>query len=296
MVATFQEDTAPSSVSSSPLQVFSTMSLTRPTLLSSSSSSFQDLKKIPHHPLLPLLNHVSLLPLHSSTSSSLQNANAALDQLSHLVSPDGDTMQRVAAYFTEALANRILKSWPGPPHLRITGVHLHKEPEYSASSLPLSNSGKIDRFLNAIWGLSPKIMVVTEQHSDHNGSTLMQRLLESLYSYAALFDCLENKIPRTSQDRIKVEKMLFGEEIKNIIACEGSERRERHEKLEKWSQRIDLAGFGNVPLSYYVMLQARRLLQDYGFYGYMIKEESGCAVICWQDRPLYSVSAWRCSK
>ncbi|CAN7045608.1 unnamed protein product [Brassica oleracea var. botrytis] len=118
---------------------------------------------------------------------------------------------------------------------------------------------KIDRFLNAIWGLSPKIMVVTEQHSDHNGSTLMQRLLESLYSYAALFDCLENKIPRTSQDRIKVEKMLFGEEIKNIIACEGSERRERHEKLEKWSQRIDLAGFGNVPLSYYVMLQARRI-------------------------------------
>ena len=217
----------------------------------------------------------------------------------------------------------------GPPHLRITGVHLHKEvldqmahrlieeaekldipfqfnPVVSsldclnvdqlrvktgealavssvlqlhtflasdsdmsnnnghslsgdlASSLPLSNSGKIDRFLNAIWGLSPKIMVVTEQHSDHNGSTLMERLLESLYSYAALFDCLENKIPRTSQDRIKVEKMLFGEEIKNIIACEGSERRERHEKLEKWSQRIDLAGFGNVPLSYYVMLQARR--------------------------------------
>ena len=43
----------------------------------------------------------------------------------------------------------------------------------SASSLPLSNSGKIDRFLNAIWGLSPKIMVVTEQDSDHNGSTLM---------------------------------------------------------------------------------------------------------------------------
>ncbi|KAG2270350.1 hypothetical protein Bca4012_072530 [Brassica carinata] len=359
MVATFQEDTAPSSVSSSPLQVFSTMSLTRPTLLSSSSSSFQDLKKIPHHPLLPLLNHSlaingGLILIHllltcanHMASGSLQNANAALDQLSHLVSPDGDTMQRVAAYFTEALANRILKSWPafnsrpeGPPHLRITGVHLHKEKldipfqfnpvvssldclnvdqlrvktgealavssvlqlhTFLASDSDMSNNNghslrKIDRFLNAIWGLSPKIMVVTEQHSDHNGSTLMQRLLESLYSYAALFDCLENKIPRTSQDRIKVEKMLFGEEIKNIIACEGSERRERHEKLEKWSQRIDLAGFGNVPLSYYVMLQARRLLQDYGFYGYMIKEESGCAVICWQDRPLYSVSAWRCSK
>ncbi|CDY72339.1 BnaCnng77190D [Brassica napus] len=83
MVATFQEDTAPSSVSSSPLQVFSTMSLTRPTLLSSSSSSFQDLKPeerglILIHLLLTCANHMA--------SGSLQNANAALDQLSHLVS------------------------------------------------------------------------------------------------------------------------------------------------------------------------------------------------------------------
>ncbi|CDY45059.1 BnaA08g02160D [Brassica napus] len=178
----------------------------------------------------------------------------------------------------------------------VTSNNGHSLSGDSASSLPLSNSGKIDSFLNAIWGLSPKIMVVTEQDSDHNGSTVMERLLESLYTYAALFDCLETKVPRTSQDRMKVEKMLFGEEIKNIIACEGSERRERHEKLEKWSQRIDLAGFGNVPLSYYAMLQARRLLQGYGFDGYRIKEESGCAVICWQDRPLYSVSAWRCRK
>ncbi|CAF2097797.1 unnamed protein product [Brassica napus] len=124
----------------------------------------------------------------------------------------------------------------GPPHLRITGVHHHKEvldqmahrliEEAEKLYIPFQFRRKIDRFLNAIWGLSPKIMVVTEQDSDHNGSTLMERLLESLYTYAALFDCLENKIPRTSQDRIKVEKMQFGEEIKNIIACEGSERRE----------------------------------------------------------------------
>uniref|UniRef100_A0A1J3CM00 Scarecrow-like protein 3 n=1 Tax=Noccaea caerulescens TaxID=107243 RepID=A0A1J3CM00_NOCCA len=480
MVAMFQEDNGTSSVASSPLQVFSTMSLTRPTLLAS-PSPFHCLKDLKPEERGLYLIHLLLTCANHVASGSLQNANAALEQLTHLASPDGDTMQRIAAYFTEALANRILKSWPGlykalnatqtranyvseeihvrrlffdmfpilkvsylltnraiieamegekmvhvidldasepaqwlaliqafnsrpegPPHLRITGVHHQKEvldqmahrlieeaekldipfqfnpvvsriecldveqlrvktgealaissvlqlhnllasdddflrknssalrfqnnpngidlqrvlmtshgeaPENdmsnnngrslsgdSASSLPLPNSGRIDRFLTAIWGLSPKIMVVTEQDSDHNGSTLMERLLESLYTYAALFDCLETKVPRTSQDRIKVEKMFFGEEIKNIIACEGSERRERHEKLEKWSQRIDLAGFGNVPLSYYAMLQARRLLQGYGFDGYRIKEESGCAVICWQDRPLYSVSAWRCRK
>ncbi|CAB4268192.1 unnamed protein product [Prunus armeniaca] len=92
-------------------------------------------------------------------------------------------------------------------------------------------------------------------------------------------------------ERQKVEKMLFGEEIKNIIACEGTERTERHEKLEKWILRLELAGFGRVPLSYHGMLQARRQLQ--GYEGFKIKEENGCLVICWHDRPLFSISAWR---
>jgi hypothetical protein len=87
--------------------------------------------------------------------------------------------------------------------------------------------------------------------------------------------------------------MLFGEEIKNIIACEGAERKERHETLEKWILRLELAGFGRVPLSYHGRLQACRLLQGFGYNGYNIKEENGCLVICWQECPLFSVSAWR---
>jgi len=62
--------------------------------------------------------------------------------------------------------------------------------------------------------------------------------------------------------------MLFDEEIKKIIACEGAERKERHEKLDKWFMRLDSCGFDNVPLSYYGMLQARRFLQSYGCEGY----------------------------
>ncbi|KAE8683682.1 Scarecrow-like protein 3 [Hibiscus syriacus] len=360
------------------------------------------------HLLLTCANHVA--------NGSLENANIALKQISRLASPDGDFMQRMAAYFMQALADRILKAWPGlhmalnstrialvseeiivrklffqlfpflkvafvrtnqavneamegekmvhiiylnavepapwvalaliqalsarpegPPHLRITGIHQQKQvldqmahrlteeaekldlpfqfnpvllekdtingyspsPDSASSSpAPLSSTGsvKVDSFQNALWGLSPKLMVVTEQDSNHNGSTLMEILLESLYSYAALFDCSESTVSRTSPERLKVKKMLFGEEIKNIIACEGAERKERHEKLEKWIQRLDLAGLGNVPLSYYGMLHARRLLQGYNCDGYKIKEENGWVGICWQGRRLFSVSAWRCRK
>ncbi|KAL6010000.1 Scarecrow-like protein 3 [Asimina triloba] len=469
MAGMVQEDGS-SSVTSSPLQFFSLMSLS-PGL----GSPYPWLRELKSEErglcliqlLLSCANHVA--------AGSLENANICLEQISFLASPDGDSMQRMAAYFTEALAGRILKSWPGlykalnstriscvsesilvrrlffdlcpflklafvvsnqaiieamegekmvhiidlnaaepaqwialiqtlnerpegPPHLRITGIHEQKEvldqtaarlteeaekldipfqfnpivsklenldleilrvktgealaissvlqlhtllasdeenhrktppsaknpsaahlqrvlqmnqstlgellekdlinghspsPD-SASSSPFS--AKMESFLASLWGLSPKVMVVTEQESNHNGSTVMERLLEALYFYAALFDCLESTVSRTSLDRIKVEKMLFGEEIKNIIACEGPERKERHEKLDRWVQRLELAGFGRVGLSYYGLLQARRLLLSYGCDGYKIKEENGAFVICWQDRPLFSVSAWGCRR
>ncbi|MED6146510.1 Scarecrow-like protein 3 [Stylosanthes scabra] len=473
---TMQEEGS-SSVTSSPLQFFTMMSLSPSLgsphpLLNELKSEERGLCLI--HLLLTCANHVA--------AGSLDSANALLEQISMLASPDGDTMQRIAAYFTEALADRILKTWPGlhralnstrmvmvseevvtrklfyelfpfmkaafvltnqaiieamegekmihiidlnaaepaqwiallqalsarpegPPHLRITGVHQKKEildqiahrlseeaekldipfqfspvvsklenldfdklrvktgealaitcilqlhsllawddesvqkrnhhlarasngihqqraqpmfqsslsdllekdaangyapsPDSASSSpasLTASNSMNMESFLNALWGLSPKVMVVTEQDSNHNGLTLMERLLEALYSYAALFDCLECTLSRTSLERLRVEKMLFGEEIKNIVACEGLERRERHEKLDKWIQRLDLAGFTNIPLSYFGMVQARRLLQSYSCEGYRMREENGCVVICWQDRPLFSISAWRSRK
>uniref|UniRef100_A0A5B7AFX7 Uncharacterized protein n=1 Tax=Davidia involucrata TaxID=16924 RepID=A0A5B7AFX7_DAVIN len=462
-----------SSVSSSPLQFFSLMSLS-PGL----GSPYPWLREMKSEERGLYLIQLLVACANHVAAGSVENANIGLEQISHLASPDGDTMQRIAAYFTEALADRMLKGWPGlhkalnstkisyiseeilvqrlffelcpflrlsyvitnqaiieamegekvvhiidlnafepaqwinllqalsarpegPPHLRITGIHEQKEvleqmahrlneeaekldipfqfnpivsklenldveslrvktgealaissvlqlhsllvfddemlrrnspsvsknsnsvhlqrvlqmnpqtlrdflekdvinmyspsPDSASSSSPLSlaTSSKMVSFLNALWGLSPKLMVVTEQESNLNGCGLMDRIMEALNFYAALFDCLESTVPRVSIERQKVEKLLFGEEIKNIIACEGLERKERHERLEKWIPRLELAGFGRVPLSYHGMLQARRLLQGYGYDGYKVKEESGCLVICWQDQPLFSVSAWR---
>ncbi|KAK7406039.1 hypothetical protein VNO78_07655 [Psophocarpus tetragonolobus] len=459
MESMFQEEGS-SSVTSSPLEFFSMMSLSP----GSGSSSHTWHRTLISEERGLYLIHLLLSCANCVAMGNLEGANIRLGQISQLASPDGDTMQRIASYFTEALADRILKTWPGlhkalnstrinmvsdeilvhklffelcpflklsyiltnqaifeamegekmvhiidlnatgpaqwiallqvlsarpggPPHLRITGVHPQKEvldqmahkltqeaekldipfqfnpvisklenlefdklrvktgealaissilqlhsllalDDYAwrrlsrnsnavfmqntlgdlldkdvangyspnADSASSSPGSSLERFLNAMWGFSPKVMVVTEQDSNHNGSALMDRLLEALYSYAALFDCLESTISRSSLDRMKLEKMLFGEQIKNIIACEGAERRERHEKLDKWTRRFDLSGFDNVPLSYSGMLQTRRFLQSYGCEGYRMKEENGSVMICWEDRSLFSVTAWRSRK
>uniref|UniRef100_A0ACD5XG04 Uncharacterized protein n=1 Tax=Avena sativa TaxID=4498 RepID=A0ACD5XG04_AVESA len=165
-------------------------------------------------------------------------------------------------------------------------------PEDSSGLLSPSTS-RADAFLGALWGLSPKIMVVTEQEASHNTPGLTERFVEALNYYAALFDCLEVGAARGSVERARVERWLLGEEIKNIVACDGAERRERHERHERWAARMEGAGFGRVPLSYYSLLQARRAAQGLGCDGFKVREEKGVFFLCWQDRALFSVSAWR---
>lgn len=155
------------------------------------------------------------------------------------------------------------------------------------------STSRADAFLGALWGLSPKVMVVTEQEASHNAPGLTERFVEALNYYAALFDCLEVGAARGSVERARVERWLLGEEIKNIVVCDGAERRERHERLEWWARRMEGAGFGRVPLSYYALLQARRVAQGLGCDGFKVREEKGTFFLCWQDRALFSVSAWR---
>ncbi|KAK4748952.1 hypothetical protein SAY87_015538 [Trapa incisa] len=463
-----------------PPQYFSLMSLSPPG--GSGSTCFPRLKDLKSEERGLYLIHHLLLCANHVASGSIGDANLALECISLHASPDGDAMQRIAAYFTEALAHRVLKSWPGlhralnstkmtsvadqilarrlffelcpflklsylitnqaileamegekmvhiidlcssepaqwinllqslrarpegPPHLRITGIHEQKEileqmafrlteeaerldipfqfnpvmcrledldmeslrvktgealaissvlqlhsllaandevqrgnspPSASKSSntsttanhlqrvmhmkqqrnlgewmekdLTLSSDSaaappplstlnapppKVGSFLTALWSLSPKLMMITEKETNQNGLCLMERVVEALNFYAAMFDCLESTTTRGSGERQRVEKMLLAEEINNIITCEGLERKERHEKLDRWSLRLELAGFGKVSLSYNCMLQAGRLLQSCGYDGYNVKEENGCFFLCWQDRPLFSVSAWR---
>jgi hypothetical protein len=168
-----------------------------------------------------------------------------------------------------------------------------RSPE-SSGVCPEPPASRVDAFLGALWGLSPKVLVLTEQEASHNAAALTERFVEALNYYAALFDCLEAVAARGSVERARVERWLLGEEIKNVVACDGADRRERHERLGAWTRRMEGAGFGRVPLSYYALLQARRAAQGLlGCDGFKVREDKGCFFLCWQDRAVFSVSAWR---
>lgn len=162
---------------------------------------------------------------------------------------------------------------------------------------------KLGSFLRAVRALSPTLMVVAEPEANHNAATFLERFEEALNYYASLFDCLERasaaQAHRCAGERARAERLVLGEEIRGVVAREGAERKERHERLAQWARRMEAAGMERVGLSYAGMMEARKLLQSCGWgggdYAYQVAHDAGgeAFFFCWHRKPLYSVSAWR---
>lgn len=162
-------------------------------------------------------------------------------------------------------------------------LHLHKYVKESRGSLKA--------ILLAIRKLNPTLLTLVEQDANHNGPFFLGRFLESLHYYSAIFDSLEASLPRASPQRIKIERTHFGEEIRNIVAYEGSDRVERHERADQWRRQLGRAGFQSVPLK--SVSQARMMLSVYGCDGYTLASEKGCLLLGWKGRPIMLASAWQ---
>nr|AWJ68061.1 GRAS5 [Tamarix hispida] len=159
------------------------------------------------------------------------------------------------------------------------------------------SGGALRDFLGLIRSTNPRAVVVAEQEADHNELNIEKRVCNALPYYSAIFDSISSSLPPDSLIRVKVEEM-FAREIRNIIACEGSDRFERHEKFSKWRRLIEQGGFRCTGITETEMLQSRMLLKMYASEGYdveMQREDNAAAAgltLRWLDQPLYTVSAW----
>jgi hypothetical protein len=153
-------------------------------------------------------------------------------------------------------------------------------------------------FLGAVHRLKPSIVVVMEQDANHNAPPFSGRFAEALGYYAALFDSLDAVAAATASagDRTQVERMVLGEEIKNVLLCEGASRLERHERLSQWAMYMDASGFRRVPLSFRAIREGQLKLESFGMTGCRYQVESDGLLLGWGSTRLYSVSAWRPNK
>jgi hypothetical protein len=148
---------------------------------------------------------------------------------------------------------------------------------------------QMGEFLGKVKSMFPKVFLLVEQEADHNLNRLVDRFVEGLHYYSAMFDSLEGNYG-CEEERVGMEEM-FGREIEDIVACEGLEREERHERYGRWMVRFGGAGFKPVRL----WCDGKQMVEEAsGKDGYKIVNEKAGLMICWHERPLYAVSAWIC--
>jgi hypothetical protein len=90
---------------------------------------------------------------------------------------------------------------------------------------------------------------------------------------------------------MKIERLHFAEEIRNIVAYEGCDRIERHEGVDQWRRQLGRAGFQVMGLK--CMSQASMMISVYGCDGYTLASEKGCLLLGWKGRPIMLASAWQ---
>ncbi|CAI9787849.1 unnamed protein product [Fraxinus pennsylvanica] len=164
---------------------------------------------------------------------------------------------------------------------------LHHMPDESVST-----ANHRDCLLRLVKSLSPKVVTVVEQESNTNTAPFFQRFCETLDYYTAMFESIDAARPRGDRQRISAEEHCVARDIVNIIACEETERVERHELFGKWSLRLKMAGFSPIPLNSSVSNAIQDMLNEYSS-NYLLREENGALYLRWKNRALVTSSAWR---
>ncbi|OIT36546.1 PREDICTED: scarecrow-like transcription factor PAT1 [Nicotiana attenuata] len=180
-----------------------------------------------------------------------------------------------------------LKVRSGEPLAVNFALILHHMPDESVGT-----QNHRDRLLRMVKSLTPKIVTLVEQESNTNRVQFFPRFLETLNYYLSIFESIDVALPRDHKQRINVEQHCLAREIVNIIACEGAERVERHELLERWRSRFLMAGFNPYPLSSSVNATIKTLLENY-YQSYTLDERNGALYLGWMKRDLVASCAWK---
>ncbi|XP_021905966.1 scarecrow-like protein 18 [Carica papaya] len=148
--------------------------------------------------------------------------------------------------------------------------------------------------LQKIKALNPTVVTVAEREGNHNHPLFLQRFVDALDHYTAIFQSLEATLPPNSRERLGVEQIWFGREIVDIVTAQQENRRERHERFEWWEMMMRGAGFSNVALSPFALSQAKLLLRlHYPSEGYKLQILNNSFFLGWHNRRLFFVSSWR---
>ncbi|KAK8950091.1 Scarecrow-like protein 14 [Platanthera guangdongensis] len=150
-----------------------------------------------------------------------------------------------------------------------------------------------DKFLSDIRNLNPAIFVNVTANGNYGVPFFVTRFREALYHFSAMFDMLEMTVPREHEQRLLVERELYGKYAINVISCEGEERVERPESYRQTQLRCLRAGFEQLPVNLEFLRKMKCGLEAFYHKDFSIDEEGGWLLQGWRGRIFVALSAWK---
>ena len=150
-----------------------------------------------------------------------------------------------------------------------------------------------DAVLKLIREINPALFIHGIVNGTFSAPFFVTRFRESLFHFDTLFDMFEATVPHDDQERILFEREVFGMEIMNSIACEGSERFERPETYKQWQIRNVRAGLRQIPLDHEIVTKVKSTVKLSYHKDFVVDEDGGWMLQGWKGRILYAVSCWK---
>ncbi|PIN25318.1 hypothetical protein CDL12_01947 [Handroanthus impetiginosus] len=150
-----------------------------------------------------------------------------------------------------------------------------------------------DAVLNLIKKINPDMFIHGVVNGTYNTPFFITRFREALFHFSSMFDVFDAVVPREDQDRALFEEEVFGKEVMNIIACEGTERIERPETYKQWQVRNLRAGLRPLPLDQEIVKHVRRKVKLEYHKDFSMDEDGNWLLQGWKGRVTHAISYWQ---
>ncbi|KAL8245024.1 hypothetical protein R6Q59_011282 [Mikania micrantha] len=155
---------------------------------------------------------------------------------------------------------------------------------------------RLESLMNVIKSSNPRVMVVCEVAVNLNSPNFVNRFIEGLFYYGALFDSLEECLSREDENRSLTESMYFGTGIHSIVASEGAERAIRHVSIDVWRKFFARFGMKEIELSMSSLYQANLVAAKFSYGSFCTFDRDGNSLVMgWKGTPIQCLSAWKFS-
>lgn len=150
-----------------------------------------------------------------------------------------------------------------------------------------------DTVLKLIKSINPDLFVHGVINGTFNAPFFASRFREALFHFSSLFDMFEATVPREEPQRLMFEKEVYGKDIMNVIACEGSERVERPETYKQWQVRNLRAGFRQLPLDQDILQLVKKAVKSEYHKDFVVDVDGRWMLQGWKGRIIYALSFWK---